>query len=687
MSEKAQSTRPRTDRAPGKAPDGAADGGGVVRWFFWLSLAAAMVTYAVIVAGAVVRVTGSGLGCPDWPTCHGQLLPPMDTAAIIEWTHRLFGALASPLIVAVPIAALLRRRDRRILIPAVATPLLLVVQVLLGRLVVLLELPPMAVLVHLGFAVLILGGLVWVTVQAAGLPSSRGPVVGGSRHYPVLLAVTAAVVFVLVLSGAYTRATGASWACTSFPGCDVPTAAVQAAEAAGNRGLVEIHIAHRITAYIATVLIVASVAETWRLRQNVPALMRAAVALLAATVAQVTVGALVVQFGLPVPLRGAHVAGAAAVWAASITLMGLAYRTQRLAGASDRDAMPEAAPARGLTRLGEAPRSPADAATQLTSVAQPQGVEAAALQGTDSGTESVALIDRSEAPWRTTVRAFISLTKPKVILLLEVPTLAAMLVASPNWPSPLLVIATLLGGALAAGGAAAINCYLDRDIDALMGDRTTKRAIPAGLVTPGQALAFGLILGVASFFVLFIFANLLAAFLAQVALLFYVFVYTRWLKRTTPSNIVIGGAAGAIPPLVGWAAVTGEVGPVAWLLFAVIFFWTPPHFWALSLLIKQHYERANIPMLPVVKGDDETRRQIMLYAVQMICVTLLFTAFRLSGLFYFGAAIVLGAAFLYLASRLWRHATRSAASQLFHFSILYLWLLCIALVLDKRLFA
>jgi protoheme IX farnesyltransferase len=283
-------------------------------------------------------------------------------------------------------------------------------------------------------------------------------------------------------------------------------------------------------------------------------------------------------------------------------------------------------------------------------------------------------------------RALLSMTKPRVILLLEVPTLAAMLIAGEGWPTPLLVGATLLGGALAAGGAAAINAYLDRDIDALMGSRTQRRPIPAGTVRPGEALAFGLALAVASFAVLLVFANLLAAVLAQVALLFYVFVYTRWLKRSTPSNIVIGGAAGAIPPLVGWAAVTGSLGPTAWLLFAIIFFWTPPHFWALSLLLQQHYARAGVPMLPVVRGEDETRRQIIYYTLQMIAVTVFVFTFGLSGLFYLGAALVLGGVFLYLAWRLWQEASAPAARRLFHYSMLYLWLICAALVVDQRLF-
>ena len=219
-----------------------------------------------------------------------------------------------------------------------------------------------------------------------------------------------------------------------------------------------------------------------------------------------------------------------------------------------------------------------------------------------------------------------------------------------------------------------------------MGSRTQRRPIPAGTVRPGEALAFGLALAVASFAVLLVFANLLAAVLAQVALLFYVFVYTRWLKRSTPSNIVIGGAAGAIPPLVGWAAVTGSLGPTAWLLFAIIFFWTPPHFWALSLLLQQHYARAGVPMLPVVRGEDETRRQIIYYTLQLIAVTVFVFTFGLSGLFYLGAALGLGGIFLYLAWRLWQEASAPAARRLFHYSMLYLWLLCAALVVDQRFF-
>ena len=298
----------------------------------------------------------------------------------------------------------------------------------------------------------------------------------------------------------------------------------------------------------------------------------------------------------------------------------------------------------------------------------------------------VAPVKRARVPLRAKLLAYLALTKPRVIILLEVPTLAAMLVAGEALPSVELVLVTLIGGALAAGGAAAINCYIDRDIDALMGDRTKQRPIPAGLVTPREALWLGLIMGSVSFALLTWRANLLAALLAFAALLFYVVVYTRLLKRTTPSNIVIGGAAGAIPPLVGWAAVAGRLDPPAWLLFALVFFWTPPHFWALSLLIKQHYARAKIPMLPVVRGERETHRQILLYTVQMIAVSVLLPAIGFSGWFYLVSALVLGAVFLWLGFRLQARQRPSDAALLFKYSIYYLWALSAALVIDYRVF-
>jgi protoheme IX farnesyltransferase len=283
------------------------------------------------------------------------------------------------------------------------------------------------------------------------------------------------------------------------------------------------------------------------------------------------------------------------------------------------------------------------------------------------------------------LRDYLSLTKPRIVVLLLLTTLAPMIVAADGWPPWGLVLATLLGGALAAGSGNALNCYLDRDIDRLMG-RTGWRPLPAGTLTPEQALRFGLLLGVLSFVVLAGFVNLLAAVLAQVGLLFYVFVYTRWLKRTTPSNIVIGGAAGAMPPLVGWAAVTGDLALLPAYLFAIVFFWTPPHFWALALLIRTEYEKARIPMLPIVRGEAETRRQILLYSVLLVAVSVVLFSFRQAGLFYLGAALVLGGLFVYYAARLLREATRDAALRLYKYSLLYLALIFAAVVVDHQVF-
>jgi protoheme IX farnesyltransferase len=283
------------------------------------------------------------------------------------------------------------------------------------------------------------------------------------------------------------------------------------------------------------------------------------------------------------------------------------------------------------------------------------------------------------------IRAYVSLTKPKVILLLEVPTLAAMLVAgAPAWPSVWLVVITLLSGALAAGGSAAINCWFDRDIDAEMGSRTKRRPIPSGEVSAQAALTFGVVLAVGSILVLLAFVNALSALLTGVAVAIYVGVYTLWLKRSTPSNIVLGGAAGAIPPLIGWAAVTGDLSATPWLLFALIFFWTPPHFWALALLIHEQYARAGVPMLPVVRGEAETRRQIVMYSVQMVAVSALLFGLGGAGLTYLIGAGALGGYFIMLALRLARDSRREDASRLFHYSMIYLVLLCATLVLDAR---
>jgi heme o synthase len=283
---------------------------------------------------------------------------------------------------------------------------------------------------------------------------------------------------------------------------------------------------------------------------------------------------------------------------------------------------------------------------------------------------------------RQVLSDYLALTKPKVQSLLLLTTVASMEIAGS--PSAGLIALTCLGGYLSAGGAGAVNHWFDRDIDARMA-RTADRPVPSGRVAPGAALAFGCAMGALSFVLLSLTVNLLAATLALGGFLGYTVVYTVWLKRRTPQNIVIGGAAGAMPPLVGWAATTGHLSGMALFLFAIVFFWTPPHFWALSLLMKGEYEKVGVPMLPVVRGETETRRQILLYTVLLYAVTQLpFCAGGL-GVPYLVASLLLGGAFIAGAVTLSRRADRRSALRLYLFSLAWLALLFGAMVLDVKL--
>lgn len=284
--------------------------------------------------------------------------------------------------------------------------------------------------------------------------------------------------------------------------------------------------------------------------------------------------------------------------------------------------------------------------------------------------------------WRERLGAYFALTKPRIIELLLVTTVPSMIVAAEGWPSAALVFWTLLGGALSAGGANAINCYVDRDIDAVM-TRTKKRPLPTHRVEPARALVFGMVLGLVGFLLLWGTVNLLAAVLSTIALLFYVFVYTIAMKRNTPQNIVIGGAAGAMPALVGWAAVTGTVDLPALALFGIIFYWTPPHFWALAMRYEREYAAAGVPMMPVVYGRDETTRHIVLYSFMLFAMCLVFFSVGRMGMIYLGSALALNAIFIGWAIKLRRKPTTRSAWGLFRFSIYYLALLFGAMAVDQ----
>ncbi|HCP62027.1 MAG TPA: protoheme IX farnesyltransferase [Actinobacteria bacterium] len=300
-----------------------------------------------------------------------------------------------------------------------------------------------------------------------------------------------------------------------------------------------------------------------------------------------------------------------------------------------------------------------------------------------AGADPAAPVQGRPAPARVrrVLSAYVRLTKPRIIELLLVTTVPAMVLADRGIPSLWLMLATLAGGTLAAGGANAINQYLDRDIDQIM-SRTRGRPLPAHAIEPRRALAFGIALGLVSFGFLTLTVNLLSAVLSLAALAFYVFVYTMWLKRRSTQNIVIGGAAGAVPALVGWAAVTGRVGWPAVVLFAIVFVWTPPHFWALALRYQGDYAAAGIPMLPVVAGRETTVRQILWYSIALVATSLVLIPVGHVGWFYAVAAIGLGAEFVRRAVRLRSNATTALAMSLFGYSIVYLAALFLAVAVD-----
>jgi protoheme IX farnesyltransferase len=599
-----------------------------MKGFRALSVATALVTYALVVLGGVVRVSGSGLGCPDWPLCHGRLLPPLDVHAIIEYSHRTTASLTSILVVLTAVVAWVAWRKRRdIVIPATVALVLLVVQVVLGAITVRLELPPMIVLAHLATAMALLAAVcvtattVWFPDYASNARMARSAPLA-SAGGPVAR-VAAAGTYLLILSGSLVVGSGASGSCSAWPLCG-------GGFSLAFDGYPAIQLLHRGLAAAVGLLIIVSLLALLSRYREVRA-VRATVALtLAALAFQVAVGAAVVTLHLPAALRGLHLALASAVWAGTVVLAVLA------------DRLPAPGGSVGVTDLANRPSRPA----------------------------------------REVVLDYVSLAKPRIIPLLLITALGGMMMAERGWPKTGLVVLTLAGGALAAAGAGAINCWIDRDLDGAM-LRTRRRPLPDGRIAPSHALLFGIALGLAAFTLLAFWVNVLAATLAISGLLFYVFIYTLWLKRWTVQNIVIGGAAGAVPPVVGWAAVTHRVDLTAIYLFAVIFLWTPPHFWALALRLKGDYARAQVPMLPVVRGEAVARRQILVYTVILVGVTLAVVVTGVLGLLYLAGAVVLGAAFIALAVINLRSQRQRWSRLLFDYSIAYLGLLFAVMVADR----
>ena len=626
-----------------------------------LAAATVIATFVLVVIGVVVRATESGMACPHWPGCfEGQFLPSLDAGfqVWIEWTHRTVAAVIGVLILGMAAFALIDHRARRsIVLPSLAAVLLVGYQAWLGRETVRLGNSGESVTAHLAAAMALVGLLVYLLVR-----SSYPGAVGGSRrgkanlNLALLAAFGAAATFAVLLFGSNVTARDAGLIFGDWPlmnGSLVPSAPAGADEVVA--GMVGAHALHRYAAAVVLVILAATAWAAWRVRDAQPRVARLAMAVLVVYLAQVVVGGLQVLTLLSEWSQTLHVALGALVWGLAVALAVAAYYEARIAA-------PLAAAAGG-----------AGSGTETSN-----GGAAAGTVGTTSRGD--------------TVRAYIALTKPRIIELLLVTTVPAMVLATREVPGiPLLDWArltfwTLVCGTLAAGSANAINQYLERDIDAHMA-RTRRRPLPANAVTPENAVVFGITLGAISVGLMAWMVNVLAAFLTLLAIGFYVIVYTILLKRSTPQNIVIGGAAGALPPVIGWAAVTGDVALPALLLFLIVFYWTPPHFWALALRIRGDYAAAGVPMLPVVRGIAETSRQIGLYTILLVVLTIVFGIVARMGVLYLVAAVILGAAFLWRAYVLWRQGTAPEAStvqaiRLYRYSISYLAILFAAVALD-----
>jgi protoheme IX farnesyltransferase len=617
-----------------------------------LAAATVAAAFLLVVIGVGVRATDSGLACPHWPGCfEGQFLPGLDAGfqVWIEWIHRTVAAVIGFLILGMAAFAVIdHRAQRSILLPSLAAFVLVGFQAWLGARTVQLGNTGESVTAHLATAMLLVGLLVYLLVRSSypRVVSGRG-----SQRFTLLAAFAAAATYAVVLFGSNVTARDAGLIFGDWPlmnGGILPIAPDGRADLAVLYGT---HALHRYAAAVVLVVLGGVAWVAWRDRVAQPRLARLALGILAVYVVQVIVGALQIVTLLAPWTQTLHVGLGALAWGGAVALAVAAYYEARIAAPAG---MREGT---GGPATDDAPRA-----------------------GTGSGTVGES------------IRAYVALTKPRIIELLLVTTVPAMVLATREVPGlPILdwfrlTFWTLVCGTLAAGSANAINQYLERDIDAHMA-RTRRRPLPANSVTPERAVVFGIALGAISVGVMAWTVNVLAAFLTLLAIGFYVVVYTMLLKRNTPQNIVIGGAAGALPPVIGWAAVTGNVTVPALLLFLIVFYWTPPHFWALALRIRGDYAAAGVPMLPVVRGIAETSRQIGLYTILLVALTIVFAVVARMGLIYAIAAAVMGVVFLWRAWVLWKQGTSPEAStaqaiRLYRYSITYLTVLFAAVALD-----
>jgi heme o synthase len=588
----------------------------------YLALAAAISIFLLIVLGGVVRITRSGGACPDWPTCFGLWTPPIGESATLDYLHRVATILVAPLVIGLAILAALRSRHISwIRLPALAALALLCGQIVLGGLVATHSIGVTWLsAVHLGLSLLIQALVLVTAVVAFYHPVNSRPAQKLIFRSPFARLSLFTLIALFAL-----LVSGAIVAATrSNSICSSWPLCAPGFFPADPIGWLQ--VIHRLLVAGTGLLMIALFLQAWRTQCTQAPVLVATTAAFVLFISQALLGIRMVQ-GFPAYLIGLHEATAAGVWAALVVQVAAV-------GLSARSALEEME-------------------------------------------EAHTIIGR-----RGLLLDLLMLTKPIVVALLLVTTFAGMVIGARQWPSFSVAFWTLLGGFLAAGGSGAINQYIDRADDQKM-QRTQKRPIPAGRMTPAEGLAFGVGIALASFFLLVAFVNLIAALLSLAGIIYYVLIYSIFLKKTTVQNIVIGGGAGAIPPLVGWAAATGGLNIPSLFLFAVIFMWTPPHFWALSIVRLKDYARAGVPMLPVVRGEAETRWQIFLYTMELVALTLVLPLFGLGGAIYWVGAAVLGLWLLWAAWKVWKGTGNKVAWKMYRYSSMYLAFLFVLLMIDR----
>ena len=595
--------------------DSLSEGRATIGRYRYLALAGAILTSLLIAMGGIVCITGSGNGCPDWPRCYGQVVPPARLESIIEYTHRVVAGLTTPLIVAMAIGGWRRyRRIRWISRPAALAVFTALAVVVFGAFAVLTGLPRGVAALDLGTALLTMALVLTVTVTA--LTRRARPTLPDQLSWRTpfarLALATLISVYAVLVSGVLVADKGSIARCVGWP--------IYASALSPDGALAALQAARRILGGLTTLLALAMAARAWRTQRDHPGILAAATLLAVLLLAETVIGVVMVARDLPFGLRLLYAATGTAIWALAVILAVLAGQA--------RAAQPAAA---------------------------------------------------SAPPASRRARDLLATTRPTVIILLSVAACAGMVAGARAIPQAATLLWTLLGGALACGGAHAINQYLDRDLDATM-ERTAKRPLPAGRLSPAEALAWGLGLCAAAIYVLLLFVNGLAALLSLFGILWYVVVYTLLLKRRSAQNVVIGGIAGAMPPLVGWAAATGRLDAAAWWMFAVILLWTPPHFWSLVLLRKADYARAGLPMLPLVRGEAVAGGRIMAYVAALVATSLLLPLGEARAASTCLSRSRSARALLYGAWRVWRQGGAENARRLYRLSSFYLGLLLLALM-------